>query len=74
MIEKELPAITNKIFQAIFGRDNPYDLETLRQKFAFDIQLPTKVKDSWTGQTTYSAMPNAHKYITVPNTDLCNDG
>ena len=74
MIEKELPAITDKIFQAIFGRDNPYDLETLRQKFAFDIQLPTKVKDSWTGQTTYSAMPNAHKYITVPNTDLWNDG
>lgn len=61
--------VANKIFQAVFGRDNPYSLEQLREKFAFDIALPTEVKDSRTGETTYTALPNAKKYITNDNSN-----
>lgn len=61
--------VTNKIFQAIFGQDNPYSLEQLREKFAFDIALPTEVKDSITGETTYTALPNAERFITNRNSE-----
>lgn len=63
----------NKIFQAIFGRNNPYDLETLEQKFAFDIKLPTEVKDSTTGEITYTAAPNAKQFITDANSQVYGD-
>ncbi len=67
MTEATILAITNQIFQAIFGQDSPYTLEQLKAQFASDIQLPTAVKDSATGEITYSAMPNAEKYITDAN-------
>ncbi len=58
----------NQIFQAVFGRDNPYNFDQLKGKFAFDIILPVAVKDSTTGETTYTALPNAKQYITEANT------
>lgn len=67
MTETTTLTTANQIFQAIFGQDNPYTLEQLKTKFASDIQLPTMVKDSTTGEATYSAMPNAEKYITDAN-------
>lgn len=74
MTESTTLATVNDIFQAIFQRDNPHTLDELCQKYAFDIQLPTKVQDSWTGETTYSAAPNAKKYMTNANTDKWHDG
>lgn len=67
MEEKEINATTKKIFQAIFGQSCPYDLPTLREKFAFDLKLPIAVQDSTTDETTYSAMPNAKRFITEHN-------
>ncbi len=67
MTEPQVLAATNKIFQAIFGRDNPYSLEKLKAKFAFDIILPTKVQDSTTGEDTWTVLPNAELYITDHN-------
>lgn len=68
MLKNEALVVANKIFQAVFGCDNPYSLEELKDKFAFDLQLPVEVKDHTTGQTTYTSMPNAKKYVTEANT------
>lgn len=65
MTDPEILASANQIFQAIFRHDNPFDLKTLEQKFAFDIKLPVAVKDSLTGATTFSAIPGAQKFITA---------
>lgn len=67
MTEKETLALANQIFQAVFAQDNPYTLNELKTHFAADIQLPTRVQDSTTGEDTYSAMPNAQKFITDAN-------
>ncbi len=67
MTKSETLALTNQIFQAIFAQDNPYNLDELKAQFASDILLPTAVKDSTTGELTYSAMPNAKSYITDAN-------
>lgn len=68
MLAPEALATADKIFQAIFGQNNPFTLEKLKEKFAFDIQLPTKVKDSTTGETTYTAVPGAKKFMIDKNT------
>lgn len=60
---------TNQIFQAVFGRDNPYPLDKLKEKFAFDIILPTQVQDSKIHETTWTALPNSKLYITNQNSD-----
>lgn len=69
MSEQDALTTINKVFQAIFQRDNPYDLETLKQKFAFDIKLPTEVKDSSTDEITYTAMPNVKQFMTCANVE-----
>lgn len=69
MTESQIYQTTNKIFQAVFGRDNPYGLAELKSKFAFDIILPVAVPDSTTGETTYTVLPNAQKFITNTNSD-----
>lgn len=66
----EFASIANEVFRAVFGRDNPYTLDQLKEKFASDIQLPVAVHDDTTGELTYTAMPNAEKYIT--NFNICN--
>lgn len=67
MDENQILKTADKIFQAIFNRPNPWSLSDLEKKMAFDIKLPTEVADSTTGELTYSAMPNAKQYITIPN-------
>lgn len=74
MTEVETLKLANQIFQNIFGRDNPYSLAELREKFAFDIELPTVVEDALTHQPTYTAVPNAKKFLSNPSTDVWNDG
>lgn len=64
---EQFQVIANKTFQGIFERDCPYSLDELKKIFAFDIKLPTEVEDSTTGEKTYTAMPNAKKYITNAN-------
>ena len=67
MTKEETLILANQVFQAIFTQDNPYNLDELKAQFASDILLPTAVKDSTTGELTYSAMPNAKSYITGAN-------
>lgn len=67
MTDSDFLTIVDKIFLAIFGRKNTLSLDALRQKFAFDIKLPTAVKDTESGKTTYTAMPNVKKYM------ICDD-
>ena len=67
MTKDQTMQTANQIFQAIFAQDNPYNLDELKAHFAADIQLPTLVQDSTTGEDTYSAMPNAKSYITDSN-------
>lgn len=74
MKASEAVKLTSHVFQNIFKQDNPYTLTELRDKFAFDIELPTEVKDNITGQTTYTAVPNAKKFITNATADQWNNG
>lgn len=68
MRQAQTLTVLDKIFQAVFNQSNPYDLEKVKQKFAFDIILPTEVRDTDTGELTYTALPNAEKYMTEANT------
>lgn len=67
MKEKELSEIVNKIFQAVFNKDSNFEIDELKNKFAFDIKLPLEVTDSITGETTYASSINSHKFITNNN-------
>lgn len=67
MKEKELEEIVNKIFQAVFNKDSNFEIDELKDKFAFDIKLPLEVTDSITGEITYASSINSHKFITNNN-------
>lgn len=70
MNNKEALEKANKIFANIFGRKNPYTLEELLSKFAFDIKLPQKVMDSLTSKETWAESVNPSKFITQKNMEL----
>lgn len=67
MSEKEIYNIINLIFNYIFNQDNPFNLEELLSKYAFDIKLPKKVRDSTTNEITYADSINFQKFITLSN-------
>lgn len=73
MLKSEALTVADKIFQAIFGTSNPYDLEQLSKKFAFDIELPVEVKDYTSGETTYTVAPNAQQFMTNDNSNAHED-
>ncbi len=61
--------VVSEIFFNIFQRENLYTLDELKEKFAFDVKLPRKVKDSLTGEETWTEMENAELYIKQKNMD-----
>lgn len=67
MTDKFALEIINKIFKNVFDEDNPYSLEEILSKFAFDIKLPNQVYDSVTNEVTYADSINSGKYITLAN-------
>lgn len=69
MNKKETLEVVNQVFYNIFERENPYTLEEIEEKFAFDVKSPKQVKDSLTGEITWSEMENAKKFITQKNMD-----
>lgn len=73
MIENETTKMANRIFQAIFGRDNPYSLTEMRTKFASKLHLPTMVQDSRTAENTYTILPEFGKFITDQNSALYDE-
>lgn len=69
MNDSDFLEIANQIFQTIFLRKCDYNLDEIKEKFAFDIKLPTLVRDYETKESVYTAMPNAERFITMKNAD-----
>lgn len=67
MNEKEAKVLIDKVIGQIFGYANPYSVEQVRQKFAFDIKLPQKVTDATTQEDTWAQSTNPTKFITIEN-------
>lgn len=67
MKEQELYQIVNIIFKNIFNQENPYTLNELLEKYAFDIKLPKEVKDSTTNESTWADSINKISFITLKN-------
>ncbi len=59
--------IINKIFENIFDRKNPYTLDEILEKFAFDIKLPKQVNDSITNEVTWADSISSGRFITLDN-------
>ncbi len=57
----------DKIFANVFDCKNPYDLDEVLSKFAFDVKLPQEVTDSTTGEKTWATSINPSKFITDKN-------
>lgn len=70
MNNKEALEKANKIFVNIFGKKNPFSLDEILSKFAFDIKLPQKVYDSMTSKETWAESVNPSKFITQSNMEL----
>lgn len=67
MNKEESLKVVSKIFYNVFQRENPFTLDKIEEKFAFDVKLPKKVKDSLTGEDTWSEMENSEKFIKQGN-------
>lgn len=59
--------IVNKIFKTIFDTNNPYSLDALLEKFAFDVKLPKQVNDSTTNEITWADSIHSGRFITNTN-------
>lgn len=59
--------IVNKIFKTIFDTENPYALDALLEKFAFDVKLPKQVNDSTTNEITWADSIHSGRFITNTN-------
>ena len=59
--------IVNKIFIGVFDRKNIYSMDTLLEKYAFDIKLPKQVNDSTTNEVTWADSINSGRFITNEN-------
>ena len=67
MSDEKTLKIVNKIFKAIFDKENIYSLDKLLEKFAFDVKLPKQVIDSTTNQITWADSISSGKFITNEN-------
>ncbi len=67
MKDREYLEIINKIFRAVFDKDNLFSLEGIWENFAFDVKLPKMVNDSTTGEITWADAINNGKFITLKN-------
>jgi hypothetical protein len=70
MKDKETLEKADIIFENIFEQKNPYTLDELLSKFAFDIKLPQRVIDSLTSKETWAESVNPSKFITQDNMEL----
>ncbi|MDE5540050.1 MAG: hypothetical protein K2J20_06150 [Bacilli bacterium] len=67
MNDNKAKEIVDKIFKEIFGEDNPYSIDDIRDKFAFDIRIPIEVRDTTTNEITYTSCINAKSFIKNEN-------
>jgi len=54
MDEKKVKAVADYIFKEVFGRENPYSLDELQEKFAFDVPKAHQIKCSLSKINTWS--------------------
>ncbi|NCU37878.1 hypothetical protein EOL96_02360 [Candidatus Saccharibacteria bacterium] len=59
--------ILDKVVGAVFGYQNPLNLEQAMQKFAFDLRLPQQVYDKITQEPTWASSVNPSQFITLNN-------
>ena len=57
----------NKILLNIFEIENPFTIEEILEKFAFDVKLPKEVIDSVTKEKTWTEMENSTNFIKQVN-------
>ncbi len=67
MNETKALEIINKIFKNVFDKENTYNLDTILEKFAFDVKLPKQVNDSTTNEITWADSINSGRFITNEN-------
>lgn len=67
MNEKLAIETANKIIKNVFGANYNLSLAEIGQKFAFDLGLPNQVRDEISGETGWSIVNGAKKYITQEN-------
>ena len=70
MKDKEALEKIDLIFKNIFDKANPYTIDEILSKFAFDIKLPQRVLDSMTSKETWAESVNPTKFITQDNMEL----
>lgn len=70
MTEERASKIIEKIIKVVFSVENHDTLDKIYEKFAFDIYLPRQVKDSITGEATWTYSRCAELYMTTENTEL----
>lgn len=66
MNQKNIKTITDYIFKEVFGIENPFTLEELKKKFAFDIPMAKKRICDLSGETTWSFDSSEEKIATQP--------
>ena len=73
MDKKQTILEANKIFKTIFGKECPYNLGEILNKFAFDVKLPQKVHDSTTGEITWTQSINSSIFIKQDNMEAYDE-
>lgn len=73
MTDKQAQATIDKIVTKVFGVKNPLSLEEFKNKFAFDLTLPTMVTDFTTGEETWTRSASNAKYIKSSNAEKLDD-
>ena len=63
MTDNEAQKILDKIVTQVFGIKNPLNLEQFKNKFAFDLTLPTKVTDFTSGEDTWTRGASNARYM-----------
>lgn len=61
MFEEQVKKITNIVFKDIFGTNDSFYPEEIREKFAFDIPLPSKRRCALSGKDTWSVLKEGDK-------------
>ena len=61
MNKTQVNIVIDKIFSNVFDCKNPFSIDEILEKFAFDIKLPQQVNDSLTGENTWATSVNPTK-------------
>lgn len=70
MTEELATNIVDKIIKEVFEIENRNSLDSILEKFAFDLYLPREVKDSITKEITWTDSRSAEVYMTEENMKL----